>query len=27
MAQGIEVKDRDRVPAELVVEFKAVTGQ
>ena len=26
-AQGIEVKDRGRVPAELVVKFKAVTGQ
>jgi hypothetical protein len=26
-AQGIEVKDRGRVPAELVVRFKAATGQ
>jgi hypothetical protein len=26
-AQGIEVKDRGRVPAELVVKFKAATGQ
>ena len=26
-AQGIEVKDRGRVPAELVVRFKATTGQ
>jgi hypothetical protein len=26
-AQGIEVKDRGRVPAELVVKFKATTGQ
>jgi hypothetical protein len=26
-AQGIAVKDRGRVPAELVVKFKAVTGQ
>ncbi len=26
-AQDIEVKDRGRVPAELVVEFKAATGQ
>ncbi len=26
-AQGIEVKDRGRVPAELVVKFKASTGQ
>ena len=26
-AQGIEVKDRGRVPAELVVTFKAATGQ
>jgi hypothetical protein len=25
-AQGIEVKDRGRVPAELVVKFKATTG-
>jgi hypothetical protein len=25
-AQGIEVKDRGRVPAELVVRFKAATG-
>src|SRR5690242_6164578 len=25
--QGIEVKDRGRVPAELVVKFKAATGQ
>ena len=25
-AQGIEVKDRGRVPAELVVKFKAATG-
>jgi len=27
MAQGIEVKDRGRVPAELVARFKAATGQ
>ena len=26
-AQGIEVKDRAPVPAELVVKFKAATGQ
>ena len=26
-AQGIEVKDRGRVPAELVVKFKAAAGQ
>ena len=26
-AQGIEVKDRGRVPAELVVRFKAATAQ
>ena len=26
MAQGIEVKDRGRVPAELVVKFKAAAG-
>ena len=26
-AQGIEVKDRGRVPAELVVKFKAAIGQ
>jgi Lsr2 len=26
-AQGIEVKDRGRVPAELVVKFQAATGQ
>ena len=26
-AQGIEVKDRGRVPAELVVKFKAATQQ
>jgi hypothetical protein len=25
--QGIEVKDRGRVPADLVVKFKAATGQ
>lgn len=25
-AQGIEVKDRGRIPAELVVNFKAATG-
>jgi hypothetical protein len=25
--QGIEVKDRGRVPAELVVKFKAATSQ
>jgi hypothetical protein len=25
-AQGIEVKDRGRVPAELVVKFKEATG-
>jgi hypothetical protein len=25
--QGIEVKDRGRVPAELVVKFKAASGQ
>jgi len=26
-AQGIEVKDRGRIPAELVVKFKSATGQ
>ena len=26
-AQGIDVKDRGRVPAELVVKFKTATGQ
>jgi Lsr2 len=26
-AQGIEVKDRGRVPAELVIKFKAATGK
>jgi len=26
-SQGLEVKDRGRVPAELVVKFKAATGQ
>ena len=26
-AQGIEVKDRGRVPADLVVKFKTATGQ
>ena len=26
-AQGIEVKDRGRVPAEVVAKFKAATGQ
>jgi hypothetical protein len=26
-SQGIEVKDRGRVPAELVVKFKAAAGQ
>ena len=26
-AQGIEVKDRGRVPAELIVKFKAATGR
>jgi len=26
-AQGIEVKDRGRVPADLMVKFKAATGQ
>ena len=26
-AQGIEVKDRGRVPAELVAKFRAATGQ
>ena len=26
-AQGIEVKDRGRIPAELVVKFKAAAGQ
>jgi Lsr2 len=26
-AQGIEVKDRGRIPAELVVKFKAATGK
>jgi len=25
--QGIDVKDRGRVPADLVVKFKAATGQ
>jgi Lsr2 len=25
-AQGLEVKDRGRVPAELVVKFKAATA-
>jgi nucleoid-associated protein Lsr2 len=25
--QGIEVKDRGRVPAELVARFKAATGK
>ncbi len=25
--QGIEVKDRGRIPAELVAKFKAATGQ
>ncbi len=25
-AQGIEVKDRGRIPAELVVKFKAATA-
>ena len=25
-AQGIDVKDRGRIPAELVVKFKAATG-
>jgi hypothetical protein len=25
--QGIEVKERGRVPADLVAEFKAATGQ
>ena len=25
--QGIDVKDRGRIPAELVVKFKAATGQ
>lgn len=25
-AQGVEVKDRGRIPAELVVKFKAATG-
>jgi hypothetical protein len=25
--QGIEVKDRGRVPADLVAKFKAATGQ
>ena len=25
-AQGMDVKDRGRVPAELVVKFKAATG-
>jgi Lsr2 len=26
-AQGIEVKDRGRIPAELVVKFKSATGK
>jgi len=26
-SQGIDVKDRGRVPAELVVKFKAATAQ
>lgn len=26
-SQGIEVKDRGRIPAELVVKFKAATGK
>ena len=26
-SQGIEVKDRGRVPAELIAKFKAATGQ
>ena len=26
-AQGIDVKDRGRVPAELVVKFQAATGK
>jgi Lsr2 len=26
-AQGIDVKERGRVPAELIVKFKAATGQ
>jgi hypothetical protein len=26
-AQGIEVKDRGRVPAELMVKFRTATGQ
>ena len=26
-SQGIEVKDRGRVPAELIVKFKAATGR
>jgi hypothetical protein len=26
-AQGMEVKDRGRVPAELVVKFKDATGK
>ena len=26
-AQGIEVKDRGRVPAELIVKFRAANGQ
>jgi hypothetical protein len=26
-AQGIDVKDRGRIPAELVVKFKAATGK
>ena len=26
-AQGIEVKDRGRVPADLMVKFKSATGQ
>jgi hypothetical protein len=25
--QGLEVKDRGRIPAELVVKFKAATGK
>jgi hypothetical protein len=26
-SQGMEVKDRGRIPAELVVKFKAATGE
>jgi nucleoid-associated protein Lsr2 len=26
-AQGIEMKERGRIPAELVARFKAATGQ